>query len=340
MLISKIVSGFYNSAKTIIIKSYYFVKNSPHFYKVQMFNIIEYLRDFKYKLRNLGPVNTELGIYHLQKNNLQDAIIRFKLVEKFFIPNDPKAFYLLGWSYFLKNHNDQAITYLDKASEADECGLGNFIRNSVDCEAIDNNIWQTYRDFVAEYYHNSFITKEINVPRNLAQMALLKISKDLPDNYNILDLGANVGLLGYEIQSRFPDNFTLIGVEPSERMVELAEVANNALYDRLVNQDITKFLNNCADKFDIILSLNGFSFAKDLKKSLSLIHSLLQTKGALAFSVMPSDGATALSLQHKEFIFNKVELTNTLDEIGFSDISYNELALGAGNKYLLVSCKK
>ncbi|MEG8230918.1 tetratricopeptide repeat protein, partial [Candidatus Rickettsia tasmanensis] len=177
----------------------------------------------KYKFSHLAETNYQLGLDHLYRGNLNDALLRFKLVDKFFNPNDSKVYYQLGWVYFLKNNYRQAIEYLEKSNEKYKPIFINFLKNYKDITEIPQEICGKYRDLTAQYYPTIFNNdKNIHLLYRFVNEALKQIS-DLPDNYSILELGSNIGLVGYEIQKRFPESFTLTGVEVSALMNELQE---------------------------------------------------------------------------------------------------------------------
>lgn len=88
-----------------------------------MSELLKILENLRYKLSNLVESNLDLGAYHLRCRNYNNAIFRFKLVDKFLDPDNKLANYCLGWSYFIKQDYKQAINCLTKSAEADEVGL-------------------------------------------------------------------------------------------------------------------------------------------------------------------------------------------------------------------------
>jgi tetratricopeptide (TPR) repeat protein len=142
MLGSRMIYNFYNLSKTTICSSYRFIKNLPNLYRTKSSEFKNYLADFRHKLSNLSDTNYDLGLYHLHRQNLNDAIIRFKLIDKFLRPDDPKANYLLGWCYFFKNKAEKAIHHLNKAKAKleDKVKLGVFLENYNKCADIPDEI--------------------------------------------------------------------------------------------------------------------------------------------------------------------------------------------------------
>ncbi|WPX96550.1 Putative tetratricopeptide repeat-containing protein [Candidatus Bandiella woodruffii] len=66
-----------------------------------------FIHETKKKLDNLSKTNFDLGLYHFNKGNINDAIFRFKILKRF----DDKyedLDYLLGRCYFEKSKYDKA----------------------------------------------------------------------------------------------------------------------------------------------------------------------------------------------------------------------------------------
>lgn len=324
------------------IKHYYLtIINIPNFIENKILEFKNYLANCKYKMNHLSETNYELGLDHLYRGNLNDALIRFKLVDKFFSPNDSKVYYQLGWTYFLKNNYPKAIEYLEKSNEKYKTIFINFLKNYKDATEVPQEIWRKYRDLTAQCYPNIFNNdKNIHLPYRFVNETIKQIT-DLSDNYSILELGSNIGLVGYEVEKRFPENFVLTGVEISSLMNDIQEeyYTNLKIYDQIYNISINDFLKQNSNKFDIILSFCGLSFTKDLATYFNLIYSSLNNLGYFAFC-MPSSANTQFSVKRKEFIFNLNEINTILQKNNFVVLASEEIILAENNKYSIIICKK
>jgi len=324
------------------IKQYFLaIINIPNTIKNKITQFKNYLKDCRYKMNHLSETNYELGLDHLYRGNLNDALLRFKLVDKFFNPHDSKTYYQLGWTYFLKNNYSKAIEYLEKSNEKYKTIFINFLRNYKSANEVPQEIWGKYRDLTAKYYPNIFNNdKNIHLPYRFVNDTMKQIS-DLSDNYSILELGSNIGLAGYEVEKRFPEGFTLTGVEISKLMTELQDTyyTNLKIYDRIYDISINEFLKQNSNKFDIILSFCGLTFTNDLGTYFSLIYSSLNEEGYFALC-LPTAATTQFSVKRKEFIFNPKDINNVLQKNNFAVLALNEIILAENNKYSIIICKK
>jgi len=338
---SKMISKLFSSIIYKIKFLYYCIKNLPSLVKLSISEFREYCVNFKYKLSHLKETNFQLGIEHLYKGNLNDAIFRLQLVDKFIAPNHPPANYWLGWAYFLKNNYKKAELHLQKSLEADKVGLQDFLLNYKNYREIPEPIWQLYRDLTANQYSNNLRNENnIHLPYSFIRNVLDKITS-LPDSYNILELGSNTALVGYEVQKRFPNGFTFIGIESSIIMNGLVDIyyPSIKIYDQLLTISVKDFIVQNQDKFDVILSLCGLSFTNDLITYFQDIYSKLNDNGYFAFS-LPLGDNTELSLKRKEFIFKLEDIVGALKSTNFTVLDFSELELEKDKKYCIVMCKK
>ena len=225
----------------------------PNLLKQQFARIIEDYKKLRYKLSNLAESNLDLGTYHLRCRNYNDAIFRFKLVDKFLDPGNKLANYWLGWTYFMKQDYKQAINCLTQAEDIDEIGLLAFIKSIDNATYIPSAIHAMHRDIITDIIIDKYITAEENLIIELIS-EFNKQAKDLPEEYSILELGANVGMLGDEIHKRMQESYTLTGVEISEKMIELQLECfpNSKPYDGMINSPVETFLEKEINLYDVV----------------------------------------------------------------------------------------
>lgn len=312
----------------------------PNFLKQQFARIIEDYKKLRYKLSNLAESNLDLGVYHLRCRNYNDAIFRFKLVDKFLDPHNKLANYWLGWSYFMKQNYRQAINYLARAEDIDEIGLLPFIKSIDNATYIPSAIHAMHRDIIADIIIDKYITKEENLIIELVS-EFNNQAKNLPEEYSILELGANVGMLGDEIHKRMQESYTLTGVEISEKMIELQLECfpNSKPYDGMINSPVEEFLEREINLYDVVYSLDGFSTNADLKKIFSNVFSVLNINGYFAF-IVKIDKQNSLSNKFLEFAYSTRYVKDTLKEAGFKILSVKDFSLEIKNNYSIFVCTK
>ncbi len=328
--------GIKNATKSL----FSFITGIPRFIYNAVVSVKNQFHQLKYNLNNLSASNLKLGIYHLKNGNLSDAIFRFKLVEKYLEPGNKTACYWLGWTYFLKNNFKNSIIYFTKAQDKDELNMLSFIRSIDTVTALPTKINQTCRDLMAANFIDRFDDKNINIPKEMI-IAVNENIETIPEEYSILELGNNVGLLGSEIKKRMQDSFTLTVTELSTEMIELQNLyfPDQALYDKIYQSTPDEFLQTTQNKYDIIMSLEGVSYTSDPNQLYSKIFNALSPTGYFAFTARIAQN-TLLSNKYLDFAYNSDLIVNELKKIGFSILSQKEIILENNNKYHIFVCKK
>jgi tetratricopeptide (TPR) repeat protein len=76
-------------------------------------DIFHYFSSLKEKLKNLSETNYQLGLEHLKKGNIWEALSRFKIIT-FFWPNHNKALYQYAYCLVLTDGTVNARRVLEK----------------------------------------------------------------------------------------------------------------------------------------------------------------------------------------------------------------------------------
>lgn len=312
-----------------------FIIELPLYIKQLIRNVKNDIYTLRLKLNNLSESNIELGIYHIKKGNLGDAIFRFKLVEKYLDLNNKIACYFLGLIYLLKNNHKNSIIYLEKAGDEDKVHLLDFVKSIDRIQSVPMPIYELYRNINIDDFSKRFINNIHDVPRILIT-ELNKNVTSLPENYKILDIGSNVGLLSYEIHKRLPDNLHITGIEIAN---QLTKQHDKDLYDKIWHINPLEYLQKNEQKYDLICSLNGFAFTLDIGKIFNNIFGSLNEGGYFAFAVN-TDAQNIFLSNLLEFKYNNSFLFNVLEENGFEVLSIKEFKLEIKNNCSIFICKK
>ncbi|NDE11973.1 MAG: methyltransferase domain-containing protein [Chitinophagia bacterium] len=133
-----------------------------------------------------------------------------------------------------------------------------------------NFVTELFDGYAGSFDKHLIDTLKYETPKNLLELLNLSIN----DKFEILDLGCGTGLMGRMLK---PYASTIVGVDLSKEMLSRAELTGT--YDKLIADDILEFLQNCNDKFDLVVSADVFIYVGELrKKRMHLAHLLCHQK--------------------------------------------------------------
>ena len=95
-----------------------------------------------------------------------------------------------------------------------------------------------------------------------------------------VDLGCGTGLSGRPFRDLVDH---LIGIDLSANMLALAREKN--IYHRLIRQDITAFLQECEEQFDLFIAADVFIYVGKLERVFAAISRCAAPNACLAFSI-------------------------------------------------------
>lgn len=95
-----------------------------------------------------------------------------------------------------------------------------------------------------------------------------------------LDLGCGTGLAGEQFKQCCDE---LTGIDISQKMLAITDKKN--LYNKLVKDDITHFLQKSDQKYNLILAADVFTYMGDLEKMFTECSNAIASSGILLFSV-------------------------------------------------------
>ena len=317
---------------------------SLKFYKVQFLvnKCKDFIKETKIKLNDLSKANFDLGIYHLNKGNLNDAILRFKLVKRFGHQYDDID-YFLGRCYLEKLKYSKAKilfeNYIIKNNpkfleEAKYCLniTDNELHDikSVPVGIVDHKLNQKFDSYVkvAKAFQNKKSSQNITYEKIKEALE----NNDKVFNYNMLDLGCNLGVIVCLLRENQLLHFSL-GVEINKNMMKYCKeltIDSNKVYNTVINQDIDTFLASkiqTDSKFDIILGTHLITYSTDLKSLFIKLKKYIRVNGIMAFSfsVKPQDASYIFDRQLEIFIYNKDYVAKTVKSCGWQVINHEEM---------------
>jgi predicted TPR repeat methyltransferase len=144
--------------------------------------------------------------------------------------------------------------------------------------ASDRTIQQIYKGFAVTYEARMREDLQYQGPERIADAIRSVIGE--PKRLNILDLGCGSGLAGTVLK---PWAAKLVGVDLSPEMIALAE--KRQIYDRLEVAEITTWLDESKEIFDLIVCCDVLIYFGDLTRIVSAAAKRVKAGGVFALSM-------------------------------------------------------
>ena len=127
-----------------------------------------------------------------------------------------------------------------------------------------------------------------------------------------LDIGCGSGLIGTSIR---PYCSRLVGIDLSEKMIRQARIKE--VYDELVNNNGTDYLENSTQRFDLVLSCDTFPYIGVLDALFSTVSKRLNAGGQFLFTTEPLENGTYEIQQTGRFAHSRDYIAELSKEHGF-----------------------
>jgi predicted TPR repeat methyltransferase len=241
-------------------------------------------------------------------------------------PKDPEARRLLALAHCTLGEVDKAVEIFEEWLEDDpgdpiaQHMLAACSGRNVPARASDAFIEKTFDSFAASF--DSKLAKlSYRAPALVAEMV------EPSGGLDILDAGCGTGLCGALLA---PSARRLVGVDLSERM--LAQARQRDVYDELVKCELTAYLADSTDAFDVIVSADTLVYFGPLETVCAAAESALRPGGRLIFTVeeLESDVGYSLGMSGR-YRHARDYIVTALTQAGLSpEIVSAELRLEAG----------
>lgn len=279
------------------------------------------LNDAKVKLQDIPQANFDLGKYHMVNGNIKDAIFRFKLVSML-RPDNMKAFYYLGRSHILDGNNKKAQKAFDKLAEQGvlaqevEYFLNRFERPD-DIKAIPESMIDEICNVYFGYYRKDYLNNGY-VGHQILVNELFNYLDMQNNRLNILDLGCGYGQCGLLFKESSLNN-KITGIDLSKFAIKKTSAVtfqNSNVYADVQNIEITQFLSNNTEKFDVIIADRSVNLIGDLENFANLVKRNLNENGKFAV------------------VFDEMELNDFGEDLNYES---NDGDLGSNEEHEAVS---
>jgi predicted TPR repeat methyltransferase len=217
------------------------------------------------------------------RGNIQTAYVCQRRATEL-IPNDPHAWSELGELAHILGRRDQTRAayekYLDLVPNDEETKhlLVALRDQPPPPRASDECIQQLYQRFSSFYEFNVCEELYYEAPQRLHD--LIKGIVGERQDLTVLDLGCGSGLAGLRLK---PLAARMTGVDLSPEMIELARARN--IYDRLEVAEITRFLREHQEHFELIAACDCLIYFGDLRQVVIPVSEKLERNGIFAFTL-------------------------------------------------------
>ncbi len=196
-------------------------------------------------------------------------------------------------------------------------------------ERASNAFVETTFDSFASSFEAKLETLSYRAPALVAAM-LENSGLERSHRLDVLDAGCGTGLCGVAVA---PFARRLIGVDISEGM--LAHAKDKNVYDALVKAELTKYLRDDSETFDLIVSSDTLVYFGDLKEIIAAFAKTLRPNGLLVFTlehaIGAADGANYRLELHGRYSHAQAYVGQLLNTSGLqSKIIRAELRMEAG----------
>lgn len=210
--------------------------------------------------------------------------------------------------------NDKLINYI----------LAALTQESAQTTAPDDYVTNLFDNYAGYYDKHVAEVLQYQVPKLIREIIdAYLIKQNITKKLTILDLGCGTGLTGSALQAMASK---LIGVDLSNKMLNSAKLKN--CYDQLYCSEISDFLRQDKEQYDLIVAADVFVYIGDLAEIFTLCRQHLAAEGLFVFSVEANAETKNYILQSSaRFAHNKDYLIALAKENDFAIVELKEITL-------------
>lgn len=286
--------------------------------------LLNFAKTHYLKALELNPEDTQtlfnLGYLNMQQNNLDMAIQFYQRAVKI-NPNLFAAQNNLAVAFLSKPHIGLALQHFREALriQPDNKSIPYTIRALEQNQPLSSappDYVQSLFDAYADHYEPHLLEAlDYRVPHLFKKIVTPFISTS--PLLDILDVGCGTGLCGALLKSYAK---SLTGVDLSPNMLAVAAAKN--LFDELVTQELTAFLQEKNQQYDLILAGDVLVYLGDIANLFRLVKKALRPEGIFIFNAEICDESLFKMNQSGRFAHNKEYLDTQLLQNHFTTKSY------------------
>ena len=199
---------------------------------------------------------------------------------------------ILGLSYAALGRQQEAANVYGQwlRDEPDNPIAAHFLAantgENIPARASNRYIEKTFDDFAADFNDHLLQHLSYQVPQLLSELLASHVSAE--KQLHTLDAGCGTGLCGTVLS---PYACQLTGVDLSSGMLAVAQ--RTGIYDALIQDELTHFLDENREAFDLIVMADTLIYFGALTPVFAAVHSSLRSDGLYIFSVEIPVGSSA-----------------------------------------------
>ena len=236
---------------------------------------------------------TNLGILLNAQKRVHEAVLCFCKVITF-RPKHPEARRLLALAHCTIGEIDEAIRVFDEwLAEEPNHPIAVHMRAACSGEDVPDRASDGFVEATFDSFAGSFDAKLAKLfyraPALVASM-VADPDEEPSKRFDVLDAGCGTGLCGPLVA---PHARRLVGVDLSSGM--LAQASARHVYDELIKGELTAYLRQLTDAFDVIVSADTLVYFGPLHDVTAAAANALRPGGRLIFTVeaIPDEGSSA-----------------------------------------------
>ena len=278
-----------------------------------------YLRAIELEPKHLNAHNN-LGLLAAGQGDVPEAI-RWYTRSIDLLPNQPDGRKLLGMTYYTMGKIDEAAEVFRQWLEAEpDQPMARHMVAACTGENVPERAADDYVEYTFDRFADSFETQlNERLAYRAPALCAAMLERRLPAaarQFVVLDAGCGTGLCGPLVK---PWARTLAGVDLSRGMLDHAR--SKGVYDDLYKAELTEFLRESPDQWDVVVSADTLCYFGDLMPLMAAAKGSVKAGGTVVFTVeaLPEDSPSMFRLEpHGRYAHARAHVEAVLAANGFS----------------------